>query len=113
MELKHLTIIMLACSVLVACDKEEVEPPVELVCVTGTLRCSNTSLHTVQKVLIRSSSATNWTNYGTLDPGESISITLAPGSWDLKFQGLSGGNGCTESSLNIAACQTMGRACSY
>lgn len=113
MDLKLITSIMLLAIVLGACDKEEVEPPIEPACITGTLRCSNTSLHTVQKVLIRSSSATNWTNYGTLDPGESISITLAPGSWDIKFQGLSGGSGCNESSLNIAACQTVGRACSY
>lgn len=97
---------------LAACEPEPQDPPAPP-CTTGTLQCTNASLHTVQKIMVRSSSATSWTNYGTIDPGEAMSLVLAPGSWDLKFQGLNGGTGCNESSFNIAACQTVGRSCSY
>lgn len=92
---------------LMACVKEEPEPPTVPTCTTGTIRCSNTSLHTVQKIMI------NGTNYGTIDPGEFRDISLAPGSWTLQFVGISGGSGCSASSFNIAACQSMGRSCSY
>lgn len=104
--------LLLAAS-LVACEPEEQDPPAQPSCTTGTLYCTNESLHTVQKILVRSSSATNWTNYGTIDPGETMNIALAAGSWDLKFQGINGGPGCNESSFNIAACRTVGRSCSY
>lgn len=91
----------------VACVKEEPVEPVAPSCTTGTLRCSNTSLHTVQKIML------NGTNYGTIDPGEYREISLAPGNWSLQFVGISGGSGCNASAFNIAACQSMGRSCSY
>jgi hypothetical protein len=92
---------------LMACVKDEPVEPTVPSCTTGTLRCSNTSLHTVQKILL------NGTNYGTIDPGEYRDISLAPGNWNLQFVGISGGSGCNATSFNIAACQSMGRACSY
>lgn len=55
----------------------------------------------------------NGTNYGTIDPGEYREISLAPGNWSLQFVGISGGSGCNASAFNIAACQSMGRSCSY
>ena len=90
-----------------ACKKEDTVEPSTPTCTTGTLRCTNSSVHTVQKVLL------NGTNYGTLDPGEDMVVTLAPGNWTLHFVGLSGGAGCSSSSFNIAACQSVGRSCSY
>ena len=92
-----------------SCTKDEVEPPVTQPPppATGVLRCTNTSLHTVQRILL------NDTNYGTLDPGEYRDYALAPGHWTLQFVGLSGGTGCIQSSFNIAAGQSIGRGCSY
>ena len=94
------------CLLFVACTQEEPMPPVQPTCTTGTLRCTNTSVNTVQRILI------SGTNYGTIDPNEYRDISLAPGSWNLQFQGISGGSGCSSSSFNIAACQSIGRTCS-
>lgn len=108
MNLKHffLVITMIAA---VACEKDDDVAPASSgsACATGILRCTNTSNSTVQRILI------SGTNYGSLDPGETRSIELAPGSWTLQFIGLNGGSGCSASSFNIAACQTVSRACSH
>lgn len=93
---------------LTACDKDDIAPPPSsTACNTGILRCTNSSLHTVQRIVI------SGVNHGTLDPGETRIIELAPGNWTLRFLGIAGGPGCTESSFNIAACQTVSRGCSY
>lgn len=92
---------------MISCKKEDLVAPGSGSCTTGTLHCVNTSLHTVQRILI------NNTNYGSLDPGGSMDIELAPGNWTVEFVGLSGGSGCSPSSFNITACQTVGRSCSY
>lgn len=94
---------------LLACEKEETAAPAVTpnTCTTGTLYCHNASTNTVQRVLL------SGTNYGSLDPGESRSFELAPGNWTLQFVGISGGPGCDESIFNIAACQTVSRACSH
>lgn len=93
----------------IACEKDDDVAPASSgsACATGILRCTNTSNSTVQRILI------SGTNYGSLDPGETLSIELAPGSWTLQFVGINGGSGCSLSSFNIAACQTVSRACSH
>lgn len=74
----------------------------------GTLTVKNSSLHTVQQIVI------SGTDYGTIDPGESKEIDLTAGTWKLKFVGISGGEGCTsESEFVIDACGELGRQCSY
>lgn len=94
---------------LASCDRDDDDnaTPGTTPCNTGTLRCTNTSNATVQRIMI------SGTNYGSLDPGETRSIELAPGSWSLQFVGISGGSGCSASNFNIAACQTVNRSCSH
>lgn len=103
-----LPMLAVALFTLSACEKDEaVSPNSSPSCATGTLRCTNSSTNTVQRIMI------SGTNYGSLDPGETRSIELAPGSWSLQFVGISGGSGCSASNFNIAACQTVSRACSH
>jgi len=94
---------------LASCDPDDDDnaTPNPPTCSTGTLRCTNTSSNTVQRIMI------SGTNYGSLDPGETRSIDLAPGSWSLQFVGISGGSGCSASTFNIAACQSVSRGCSH
>ncbi len=107
MKSPKLLLLAMSLVLLTACDDEPVAPSTPTTCNTGTLRCSNTSLHTVQRILV------SGTNYGTIDPGETRNIELAPGNWTLRFVGISGGQGCSESTFNIASCQTISRSCSY
>lgn len=74
----------------------------------GKLRLENTSLNTVQRILI------GGTNYGTLDPGESETYELPVGDYTVTMEGISGGGGCgAPSEVHIPDCGTVGRNCSH
>ncbi len=91
--------------VLSSCDELEIEPSCSD---QGTLQVCNKSLHTVQKIII------NNTNYGTIDPDECKDIKLAVGTYTLRMEGVSGGNGCNiVSTFIIAECDNIGRSCSH
>lgn len=62
---------------------------------TGTLVAENTSLNTIQQLIIDDS------NYGTLDPGEVKYIELPEGKYTLLFKGISGGGGCRSGQVTI------------
>jgi hypothetical protein len=72
----------------------------------GTLKLTNKSTNTVQKIMI------NGVNYGTIDPGESKSVELVPGSYTFQQVGISGGTGCSQATVNIVECKTQGFSCS-
>ena len=71
----------------------------------GTLKLTNKSLHTVQKIMI------DGVNYGTIDPGESKEIELAAGEHDFQQVGISGGAGCSAAKVIIVECETSGFSC--
>jgi len=71
----------------------------------GTLKLSNNSLNTVQRLMV------DGVNHGTIDPGESKEISLAPGEHDFQFVGISGGTGCSTAKVIIVECKTSGFAC--
>ena len=73
----------------------------------GTLKLTNKSVGTVQKILI------DGVNYGTIDPGESKEIDLAPGEHDFQQVGVSGGTGCGVASVIIIECKTSAFECKY
>jgi hypothetical protein len=73
----------------------------------GFFSAQNTSVTTVQKVLI------NNTNYGTLDPGEKEEFRLPAGNYEVVFQAISGGGGCNPAQIVIVECTTVARNCSY
>jgi hypothetical protein len=72
----------------------------------GTLEVTNSSLSTVQKLMI------NGVNYGSLDPGEKKSVDLTPGPYVWQLVGISGGTGCSAAEVNITECQTSTFKCS-
>jgi len=72
----------------------------------GTLELTNTSLNTVQRLMI------DGVNYGTIDPGESKEIDLAPGEHDFQQVGINGGAGCSSAKVIIVECKTTGFSCS-
>lgn len=72
----------------------------------GTLKLTNKSVGTVQKIII------DGVNYGTIDPGESKEIDLAPGEHDFQQVGISGGTGCSQASVIIVECKTSSFSCS-
>lgn len=72
----------------------------------GTLRLTNKSISTVQRIMI------DGINYGTIDPDESKDISLAPGTHVFQQVGISGGGGCSEASVIIVAGRTSAFSCS-
>lgn len=72
----------------------------------GTLRVENTSLHTVQKIII------DGKNYGTLDPGDFQEIPLNEGKYLVEIIGISGGGGCLAHYVTISECDTQISGCS-
>ena len=72
----------------------------------GTLTLTNSSLFTVQKIMI------NGVSYGTLDPGDEKSIDLSPGVYAWQLVGIAGGTGCSMAAVTIVACDTQGFKCS-
>lgn len=72
----------------------------------GYLQLTNKSLNTIQKIMI------DGVNYGTLDPGESKTITLAVGEHEFQQVGISGGSGCSAAKVIIIECETQGFSCS-
>lgn len=91
-----------------ACVVDDETQPSGCTSSLGTLRVTNKSLHTVQKIRI------NGINYGTIDPGDSDEIDLTPGTYEVEIIGISGGSGCQNpSTVNIKACVTQGISCSY
>lgn len=98
---KSLILVMIAISIIFySCE------PIETCSGTsGTLKLTNDSHTTVQRIMI------NGVSYGTLDPGEFKEINLAPGKHDWQLVGISGGNGCSAASVIIVACETSGFSC--
>lgn len=72
----------------------------------GTLSLENKSLSAVQRIMI------DGVNYGSLDPGETQEIELAPGQHLWQLEGLSGGSGCTAAYVIIQECETSAYSCS-
>ena len=72
----------------------------------GTLKLTNKSISTVQRIMV------DGVNYGTIDPGESKEIELAPGEHDFQQLGISGGSGCSAAKIIIVECKTTGFSCS-
>ena len=73
----------------------------------GTLRLSNTSVNTTQKVII------DGANYGFLYPGDTKDYSLAPGSHTFITDGVANGDGCdTPVTVIIIECETEGFNCS-
>ncbi len=73
----------------------------------GTLKLTNKSLSTVQKIMI------DGVNYGTIDPDESKEIDLAPGEHEFQQVGISGGTGCSAATVIIVECKTSAFECKY
>jgi len=73
----------------------------------GTLKLTNSSLGTVQKLMV------DGVNYGTIDPGETKDIELAPGERDFQQVGISGGAGCSAATVIIVKCKTTAFTCSF
>ena len=71
----------------------------------GYLELENDSQTTKQKILI------NGTDYGTLDPKESETYNLNPGTYNVEFVGIHGGKGCSVFTIVIACGQSEGRVC--
>lgn len=71
----------------------------------GTLKVENKSLNTLQKLMI------DGVNYGTVDPGETKEVDLAPGYHNWQLVGLDGG-GCNEATVIIMECETSSYSCS-
>jgi hypothetical protein len=72
----------------------------------GYLKLTNNSLNTVQRIMI------DGVNYGSLDPGESKSISLPAGEHEFQQVGISGGSGCSAAKVIIIECETQGFSCS-
>ncbi|MBK6934270.1 MAG: hypothetical protein IPH17_04105 [Bacteroidales bacterium] len=51
-------------------------------------------------------------NYGSLDPGESQTITLPAGEHNFQLVGISGGTGCCPAKVIIIECESQGFECS-
>lgn len=51
-------------------------------------------------------------NYGSLDPGESQTITLPAGEHEFQLVGISGGTGCSPAKVIIIECESQGFECS-
>lgn len=71
----------------------------------GYLKLTNTSTGTVQRIMI------DGINYGSLDPGESKSISLPAGEHEFQQVGISGGAGCSPAKVIIVECETQGFEC--
>lgn len=72
----------------------------------GTLKLTNKSTSTVQQIMI------DGINYGTIDPGESKEMDLAPGEHVFQQVGISGGTGCSSATVIIVECKTSAYSCS-
>jgi len=72
----------------------------------GILSIENTSLSTVQKLMI------DGVNHGSVDPKETKEVKLAPGTHVWQMEGISGGTGCSAASVILIACKTSSFECS-
>ena len=72
----------------------------------GTLSIENSSLLTVQKLMI------DGVNHGSVDPNETKEVKLAPGTHVWQMEGISGGTGCSAASVIIVECKTSSFKCS-
>jgi hypothetical protein len=71
----------------------------------GTLSVKNTSIGTVQQLHV------DGVNYGTVDPGKTKEVDLAPGEHSWQMIGLSGGVGCSSATVIIQECKTSSFSC--
>ena len=76
-------------------------------CTYGTLKLTNASQYTVQKVLV------DGIEYGTLDPGKYVEIELAPGEHYFQQVSVSGYGGCNVARVIIVECETAAYECRY
>lgn len=72
----------------------------------GRLSVSNTSVNTVQRIMI------DGTNYGSLDPGNKKEFEFEPGKYTVQLVGISGGTGCSASIVTVVKGETHGVSCS-
>lgn len=72
----------------------------------GFLKVRNTSVNTVQKIMI------DGINYGTLDPGDVGTFPLRPGKHEVQPVGIAGGAGCSPAQVIIVECGTDMMSCS-
>ncbi|NUO02686.1 MAG: hypothetical protein HUU01_18925 [Saprospiraceae bacterium] len=94
-------VLVLVCLSLTSCELLETPVTCEGF---GYLTVTNGSLNTIHKIMI------DGTWYRTLAPGESETIELAAGRYDMQFKG-DGQGGCSPSTATISACKTEGRVC--
>ena len=85
-----------------SCVPEEMQPDCNG---KGELTLRNTSTQTLQRVMV------NGVNYGTLDPGESETYNLTPGTYTVEQDGVSGGGGCGEFIVNVTECSSQSFGC--
>jgi hypothetical protein len=71
----------------------------------GKLSVENTSIGTVQRLMV------DGVNYGSVDPGETLEVELAPGEHIWQLVGLSGGTGCSPAAVIIMECETSAFSC--
>jgi hypothetical protein len=72
----------------------------------GKLAVTNKSPNTIQKLMI------DGVSYGTLDPDEKKTVSLAAGHHSWQLVGVTGGSGCSEASVIIVECETTSFSCS-
>ncbi len=98
---------------MISCQKEEaIEPGRDQTTTqcgsqTGYIHVRNTSLHTVQRLLIDN------INYGSLDPGQERYVEKLPGNYLVQLIGLAGGSGCAAATVHVIPCSTDGFMCNY
>lgn len=71
----------------------------------GTLSVENTSIGTVQQLRV------DGVNYGSVDPGKTKKVDLAPGEHTWQMIGLSGGVGCSAATVIIMECEESSFSC--
>lgn len=92
-------------SLLYSCEKDDTPPPPSTCDGMGYLQVENTSLQTLQKLMI------DGVNYGTVDPGETKKVSLAEGGHNWQLVGIDGG-GCSAAYVIIVECETSSYNCS-
>lgn len=103
--IKAFFIMALTCLfVISSCELVEEETPKPDCRGKGYLTQTNGSLHTIQQIII------DGTNYGSLDPGDTETFTLAAGRHEVRVVGVNGG-GCSPTTVTIVECETEGRIC--
>jgi hypothetical protein len=72
----------------------------------GTLSVENSSISTTQRLMV------DGVNYGSVDPGKTKEVDLAPGQHIWQLVALAGGTGCSAATVIIEKCETSSYKCS-